>query len=504
MTQITIEHLDAALKSVMIHPDGKYSVVDVFNKAQELAEGLGLQVGYACSANCNEQATQDQFISAEQARALGAGNAEFHATGWASWHICGETCNYFDGYQYRAIRKEVPAEPLNELETKLAEALQTIFVLVEPHAELKALYAQQVTDGTLDDFVWEFLNEAGDYQHCFSAMDGIASEPLWFAHKKYRCTLQPTCQVKNLDTGELKTMTREAAQKLQAETHAKWKALYAQQVKNGTLDDFVWEASALPNKWTDIGVPDWSLNLQYRCTLKPTCQVRNDDTGELKTMTQEAAKLLQAETKDVCDWFLNGATDLSCGFLFENSGIYSYKLKANLVKLDGKLVTREAAIAIWESKKDTCDVWFKSPIGVWVLTEGNDCAFLWTAKDGEYQLRPKAKKQVSWTDMPVGVMTNKGEFRGAYTNAQGILRLDIEVPGNLGRGVDSHPMFASDVELAPADQQPWIAAQEDGTALHEGLSYVKRWSGEDDCQLLAFKVIGIADGWKLKSQEVEK
>lgn len=33
-----------------------------------------------------------------------------------------------------------------------------------------------------------------------------------------------------------------------------------------------------------------------------TCQIRNDDTGELKTMTREAAKKLQAETKDTCDW----------------------------------------------------------------------------------------------------------------------------------------------------------------------------------------------------------
>lgn len=36
--QITTDHLNEALKSVAAHADGQYSVVDVFNKAQELAD----------------------------------------------------------------------------------------------------------------------------------------------------------------------------------------------------------------------------------------------------------------------------------------------------------------------------------------------------------------------------------------------------------------------------------------------------------------------------------
>ena len=211
----------------------------------------------------------------------------------------------------------------------------------------------------------------------------------------------------------------------------------------------------------------------------------------IEKITQEQADLLGLN-KTRCDTLIEEANSAI------RKEVPAAALKANLVKLDGVCMTREAAIAIWESKKDTCDVWFKSPIGVWVLTEGNDCAFLWTAKDGEYQLRPKTKKQVSWTDMPVGVMTDKGEFRGTYTTHCDGLHLDLERPheGGLGVNLDGEP--ASLIKLAPADQQNWIAAQEDGTALHEGLSYVKRWSGEDDCQLLAFKVIGIADGWELK------
>lgn len=54
--KITAEYLDKALNAVVMHPDGKYAIVDVFNKAQELLK----------------QATQDQYISADEARALGA------------------------------------------------------------------------------------------------------------------------------------------------------------------------------------------------------------------------------------------------------------------------------------------------------------------------------------------------------------------------------------------------------------------------------------------------
>lgn len=149
----------------------------------------------------------------------------------------------------------------------------------EPHAELRALYAQQFQRKTLDCYLWEFLNENGEYQHCFSTHDGVASEPLWLPHKTYRCTPKPTCQVKNLDTGELKTMMR------------------------------------------------------------------------------EAAKLLQAELGDTVEWLLNGFTKPSLGgFDFGTDGIYTYKTKAT-IKLDGEMVTRDQAVAEWEAKKDAWHPW---------------------------------------------------------------------------------------------------------------------------------------------------
>lgn len=63
--------------------------------------------------------------------------------------------------------------------------------------------------------------------------------------------------------------------------------------------------------------------------VEPTCQVRNLDTGGLKTMTREAAKKLQAETKDACDWFVPASKgSIQSMFTFTDGGIYTYKLKA--------------------------------------------------------------------------------------------------------------------------------------------------------------------------------
>lgn len=114
------------------------------------------------------------------------------------------------------------------------------------------------------------------------------------------------------------------------EPHAELKAMYEQQVKDGTLGDFVWEHNDKDESygWLQTDAPDFTDDL-YRCTPKPTCQVRNLDTGELKTMTREKAKLLQDETKDVCDWF-DGFGLKAGGLLYavDASGIYTFKLKA--------------------------------------------------------------------------------------------------------------------------------------------------------------------------------
>ena len=89
------------------------------------------------------KAKSTPLISADEAHKLGPGKAEMYALG--GWITCGEHCSYFRRYNgevimYRAIKQPEP---------------------VEPHAELKAMYEQQVKNtaegklGGLDDFVWE-------------------------------------------------------------------------------------------------------------------------------------------------------------------------------------------------------------------------------------------------------------------------------------------------------------------------------------------------------------
>ena len=234
---------------------------------------------------------------------------------------------------------------------------------------------------------------------------------------------------------------------------------------------------------------------------KPTCQVRNDDTGKTETMTREKAKLLQAETMDICDW-------LNCGlsapqnmlFAFDAIGIYTYKLKANLVKLDGELMTREAAIVKWESRKDTCDCYVSTESRpMWEATKQpsfsrhNDFGFC------EYQIRAKPLKQVSWNDVPVGVavrdmVNNVTWLYQGFDHASDVL-LTNQKNMPFGMRWDA----SQNLELAAASEQPWIAVQ-DGETCHgialdlatKGLVVQKHERDEK------YRITGLAEGHELK------
>ena len=108
-TQITTDHLDAALKSVAMHTDGKYSIVDVFNLAQEIVE----------------TSTQpDNLITADEARKLGSGKAEYRyrrllsSWKWYAWIECSasfEESTPTWEVQYRAIQPQAqPVQPADK------------------------------------------------------------------------------------------------------------------------------------------------------------------------------------------------------------------------------------------------------------------------------------------------------------------------------------------------------------------------------------------------------
>ena len=81
-------------------------------------------------ANAEQQ--ESEYITAEQARELGAGNAEFFGNDTQSWYECEAGCKYFSEIynkpvKYRAIKQAQP-EP------------------VDQHAKLRAEYAKQATE----------------------------------------------------------------------------------------------------------------------------------------------------------------------------------------------------------------------------------------------------------------------------------------------------------------------------------------------------------------------
>lgn len=317
---------------------------------------------------------------------------------------------------------------------------------------------------------------------------------------------EPTIQKTSL-TDELER-TKSFYKPEPVEPHAELKAMYEQQVKDGTVDLFRWDYNhhGTSGQWLECGVPpNWNPTTEYRCVNLPTCQVRNEDTGELKTMTREAAKLLQAETKDVCDWFLDGdrmPEDYEIEFNVE--GIYTYKRKANLVKLDGKLMSREAAIALWESKKDTHRVWFKLPymdgFDNVILLNGEVPVF--NSDDVEYQLRARPLKQIDWKDVPVGVML-RVRATGSIVECRSFNRL---TDGIRTESIDGHGRTMTNertseaFELAPADQQPWIAVQDDDLHTMHGK---EKWLANHGILIEVhdseekYRITGIAKGWKL-------
>lgn len=270
--KIQQSHIEKAMREM---PGYQYRMVDLANRAIEIAQA---------------EAEQSEYISADEARALGAGGAEYldYRGDWTTKDIDQyQTISLFTGkpIKYRAIKQPKPAEP---------------------HAELKALYAQQVAEGTLDNFVWEWASMSND----------------WY---------EVVCNL-------------------------------------GVFHEFN----------------------QYRCTPKPTCQV----------------------------------------------------------KLDGELMSREAAIAEATAKKLTHDVWTKYDKRT-EFEKTSICFNAYTNQAFEYQLRPKAKKVISWSSLPVGVMTNKGELR--FINLANNMACCEHGKKSLHNWV-----LVEQLTLAPAAEQPWL------------------------------------------------
>ena len=90
--------------------------------------------------------------------------------------------------------------------------------------------------------------------------------------------------------------------------------------------------------------------------------------------------------------------------------------------------------------------------GTW--SPENSAGFSWLA---EFEYRFTPKPQIDWKNMPIGVMTDKGELRGVYDSTFGKgLSAVVEhiVKGCVGPQHSTY--LCSDLKLADTSKQPWI------------------------------------------------
>jgi hypothetical protein len=394
--KITQNHLDAAADQM----SGYELMLDFVNKVNSiaLAEQQSKEALAALPENLLppeskkllgdwiDSQQESEYITAAQARELGAGNAEYFQAG--VWIPCDFDCSYLGSIKYRAIKAQ--SEP------------------VDKHAELRAEYAKQVAEGTTKFYLWEYRD-------------------------KHQIV-------------------------------APWRMV---RVPNFTVSEY---------RYTDI-----------------SCMVAKQGEPAVRMLRAEAQEL-QRQTDETHEWRLpNGSyrNEMYANgkLTFTDKGTYTYAPKAT-IKLDGKMVTPEQAAAEWEVKKETHDLLFNdSQTKDWKMPVGLVAWAAFDSREIEYELRPKALKQVSWSDMPVGVMTNRGTFLKSSHGFAQVLTTD-------------NPYCVSDVadyelELAPASEQPWIALQE-GEDFHDtarkflaaGLFYTFHAN--------RYKITGIAEGYVLE------
>jgi hypothetical protein len=163
--------------------------------------------------------TEQEYITAEEARALGAGNAEWRWGEGHAWALVSHKTGgllYSRHAQYRAIKQAQP-EPVKEydeaaflkrFEQNLSRDIEAFFRVIKPvdeHAALRAEYAKQVAEGTTGFYLWELKDKHGIWLDV--GRPGFASDC------EYRCT-DISCYVSK-DGEPAIRMLRTEAQELQ-------------------------------------------------------------------------------------------------------------------------------------------------------------------------------------------------------------------------------------------------------------------------------------------------
>lgn len=116
--------------------------------------------------------------------------------------------------------------------------------------------------------------------------------------------------------------------------------------------------------------------------------------------------------------------------------------------VNGESMTVEKAQALFESTKLTHD---------WYMPNGSIVpgqTWFGVHNTYTYKLKQPKLKLLDWTLVPIGTMTNMGEFRGYYSGFSNERRFVTELRSSkIG---NQHHHEINDLRLAPASEQPWI------------------------------------------------
>jgi hypothetical protein len=251
---------------------------------------------------------------------------------------------------------------------------------------------------------------------------------------------------------------------------------------------------------------------EYRCT-DISCMVSKDGEPAIRMLRTEAQEL-QRKLGDTVEWNLFGTTLQWEGevFTFNVERTYTYRTKAT-IKLDHKMVTREQAAAEWEAKKETHEMWFQFGKLSWTDVIGfptNLIDYFIISNDCEYELRPKELNIVSWGDVPQFVKVQH------KTTKQTFAFLGVDTFGYLAvfrRDCDDYSYNPPALELAPANEQPWMYWGGGECPVPDGCTFevacrsgnvrsqkeVADWTHtEHGGDIVAYRITGIAKGYKME------
>ena len=170
--------------------------------------------------------------------------------------------------------------------------------------------------------------------------------------------------------------------------------------------------------------------------------------------------------------------------------------------VNGESMTAEAAQKLFEETKDTHDWFWGSTADA--MPAKTDCPEFLGFNVYEYELKAPKLKQIDWSNVPVGVMTNKGE----------IVSIDLFRAWTLNELRNGlHNFGTCDLRLAPASEQPWLYWGGGECPVPEGCTYeaklrnkeirtdVFSWKHGDglkvvvSCEIIAYRITGLAEGY---------